>query len=149
MKELCSFGPWMKCNVNILYYVFKFPIMLEIILCYNKDIIPTWRVRKSVSQLTYFEKNYIFACYGWYEFCMNKRINCSIIRPASFVKTWNEKLKWNTDVYVRICRYDVYEYMYMIFFLWGCYVMKLHEVRVTKILVICLAIWHSCMNSWW
>ena len=47
----------MKCNVNIIYYVsFKLPIMLEIILCYNRDIIQAWRMRKSVSRLTHFEK---------------------------------------------------------------------------------------------
>jgi len=41
-------------------------------------------------------------------------------------------MKWNTDVNVWSCRYDVYEYMYMVFFLWGCHVMKLHEVMITK-----------------
>jgi hypothetical protein len=107
----------MKCNVNILYYVFKLPIMFEIILCYNRDIKPIWRVRKSISRLIYFEKNDIFTCYELYEFCMNRRVNRSISRPTSFVKTCNEKLKWNTNVYVRTCRYDVYEYTYMVLFL--------------------------------
>ena len=90
-----------------LYYVFKLLIMLEISLCCNKDIIPTQCVRKSISQLTHFENNYIFACYEWYEFCMNRCVNRSISRPIPFVKTCNEKLKWNTDVYVWTCRYDV------------------------------------------
>jgi hypothetical protein len=36
------------------------------------------------------------------------------------------------DVYVRTCTCDVYEYTYVVFFLWGCYVMKLHEVRINK-----------------
>jgi hypothetical protein len=51
-------------------------------------------------------------CYGWYEFCMNERVNHSISRPTPFVKTSNEKLKWNTDVNVRTSWYDVYEYTY-------------------------------------
>ena len=106
MKELCSFGSWMKCNVNIALLCFlKLPIMLEITLCCNRDIIPTWYVRKFVSRLTHFEKNYIFACYGWYEFCMNKHINRSISDPTPFVKTCNEKLKWNMDLYVITYRY--------------------------------------------
>jgi len=32
---------------------------------------------------------------------MNERVNHSISRPTPFVKTSNEKLKWNTDVNVR------------------------------------------------
>jgi hypothetical protein len=137
MKKLCFFDPWMKCNVNIvLLCFFKLPIMIEIILCCNRDIMPTWCVRKSVSRLTHFEKNYIFACYGWYEFCMNRRVNHSISRLAPFVKTCNEKLKWNTDMYVQTYRFDVYKYTYVVFFLWGCYVVKLHEVKITKVLVM-------------
>jgi hypothetical protein len=116
----------------LLYYVFKLLIMLEITLCCNMDIIPTWCVRKFVSQLTYFEKNYIFTCYRWCEFCINRRVNRSISRSTSFVKTCNEKLKWNMDVYVRICSYDVYEYTYVVFFLWGYYVVKLHEARMNE-----------------
>jgi hypothetical protein len=112
MKELCSFGPWMKCNVNIaLLYFLKVLIMLKITLCCNRDIIPTWCVRKSVSQLTFW-KEYIFTYYGWYKFCMNRRINHLISRPTPCVKTCNEKLKWDTEVYVPICRYDMYEWIY-------------------------------------
>jgi len=106
--------------------------MLEITLCCNRDIIPTWCVRKFVSRLSYFEKNYIFACYGWYELCINRRVNHSISRPTPFVKTCNEKLKWNTDVYMRTCRCDVYKYTYVVFFLWECYVVKLYEVRINE-----------------
>jgi hypothetical protein len=126
MKQLCSFGLWMKCNVDIAFYVFKLLIMLEITLCCNRDIIPTWCVRKSISQLTYFEKNCIFACYGWYELCMNRRFNRSISCPTPFVKTCNEKLKWNMDVYVQTCRCDMYEYTNVVLFLWGCYIVKLY-----------------------
>jgi hypothetical protein len=32
---------------------------------------------------------------------MNERVNRSISHPTPFVKTSNEKLKWNTDVNVR------------------------------------------------
>jgi len=32
---------------------------------------------------------------------MNEHVNHSISRPTSFVKTSNEKLKWNTDVNVQ------------------------------------------------
>jgi hypothetical protein len=32
---------------------------------------------------------------------MNERVNHSISRLTPFVKTSNEKLKWNTDVHVR------------------------------------------------
>jgi len=113
-------------------FFFKLPIMLEIALCCNRDIIPTWRVRKFILLLVHFEKNYIFACYKWYEFCLNIRVNRSISWPTSFVKTCNGKLKWNTNVYVWTCRYDVYEYTYVVFFLWGCYIMKLHKVRINK-----------------
>jgi hypothetical protein len=95
----------------LLYYVFKLLIMLEITLCCNKDIIPPWCVRKSISRLINFERNCIFACYGWYEFCMNRRINRSISHPTPFVKTCNEKLKWNMDVYVWTC------ISYVVFFL--------------------------------
>jgi hypothetical protein len=119
----------------LLYYVFKLLIMFEITLCCNKNIIPTWCVRKSISRLTHFEKNYIFACYGWYgwyEFYMNRRVNHSISRPTPFVKTCNEKFKWNMDLYVRICRYDVYEYTYVVFFLWECYVVKLYMVMINE-----------------
>jgi hypothetical protein len=113
MKELRSFDPWMKCNVNIALLCFlKLPIMLEITLCCNRFIIPTWCVRKFVSRFTHFEKNYIFACYGWYEFCMNGHVNHSISRLTPFVKTSNEKLKWNTNVVnVRTSWYDVYKCM--------------------------------------
>jgi hypothetical protein len=128
MKELCSFGPWMKCNVNIALLCFKLLIMLEIILCCNRDIIPTWCVRKFIPRLTHFEKNYIFVCYGWYKFCMNWRVNRSICHQTPFVKT----LKWNTDVHVRTCRYDVYEYTYVVFFLWGCYVVKLQDDKINE-----------------
>jgi hypothetical protein len=48
---------------------------------------------------------------------MNKHVNCLISCPTPFVKTCNEKLKWNMDVYVRTCIYEVYEYMYVVFFL--------------------------------
>jgi len=41
----------------------------------------------------HFEKNYIFACYGWYEFYINRRVNHSISRPNLDVKTSNEKFK--------------------------------------------------------
>jgi len=125
-------------NVTLimLYYVFKLLIMLEITLCCNRDIIPIWCVRKSISRFTDFEKNYIFACYGWYEFCLNRRVNRSISRPTPFVKTCNEKIKWKMDVYVRTYRYDVYEYTYVVFFLWECYVVNLHEVRIMKVLVV-------------
>jgi hypothetical protein len=116
----------------LLYYVFKLLIMLEITLCCNRNIIPTWCLKKSVSQLKHFEKNYIFVCYRWYEFCKNRRVNRSISHPTLFVKTCNEKLKWNTDVYVRTSRCDLYEYTYVVFFLWGCYVVKLHEVRINE-----------------
>jgi hypothetical protein len=116
----------------LLYYVFKLLIMLEITLCCNKDIIPTWCTRKSVLRLTHVEKNCIFACYGWCEFCMNRRVNHSISRPTPFVKTCNEKLKCNTDVYVLTCRCDVYEYTYVVFFLWGCYIVKLHEAKINE-----------------
>jgi hypothetical protein len=115
----------------LLHYVFKLPITLEITLCFNRDIIPTRCVRKSISWLTHFEKNYIFTCYRWYECCMTRRVNLSISHP-----TFNEKLKWNTDVNVRTCKYDVYEYTYVVFFLWGCHVVKLHEVRIMKVLVV-------------
>jgi hypothetical protein len=137
MIELRSFGPWMKYNTNIvLLCFFKLPIMLEIILCYNRDIIPTWCVGKSISQLTHCEKNYIYACYRWYEFCMNGHINHSISRPTLFVETSNEKLKWNTDVNVQTSWYDVYEYTYEVSILYGCHVVKLHEVRITKVLIV-------------
>ena len=126
MKELCSLVHEWNVTLILLYYVFKLLIMLEIILCYNRDIIPPWRVRKFVSRLTHFEKNCIFACYRWYEFYMNRRANRLISRPTPFVKTCNEKLKWNMDVYVWTCRCDMYEYMYVLFFLWGCNVVKLH-----------------------
>ena len=63
---------------------------------------------------------------------MNKCVNRSISCSTPFVKTCNEKLKWNTDVYVRTCRCDVYEYTYVVFFLWGCYVVKLHEVMINE-----------------
>jgi hypothetical protein len=43
---------------------------------------------------------------------MTRRVNLSISHP-----TFNEKLKWNTDVNVRTCKYDVYEYTYVVFFL--------------------------------
>jgi hypothetical protein len=116
MIELRSFGPWMKYNTNIvLLCFFKLPIMLEIILCYNRDIIPTWCVGKSISQLTHCEKNYIYACYRWYEFCMNGHVNHSISRPTLFVETSNEKLKWNTDVNVQRC---VWIYIWGIHFIW-------------------------------
>jgi hypothetical protein len=76
MIELRSFDPWMKYYTNIvLLSFFKLLIMLEIILCCNRDIIPTWYVGKYVSQLTHFEKNYIFTCYEWYEFYMNEHVN--------------------------------------------------------------------------
>jgi len=57
---------WSMNELLILfYYVFlKLSVMLEITLCFNRDIIPTWCVRKFVSRLTHFEKNYIFTCYG-------------------------------------------------------------------------------------
>jgi hypothetical protein len=48
---------------------------------------------------------------------MNKHVTRSISRPIPFVKTCNEKLKWDMDVYVRTCRYDMYEYMHVVFFL--------------------------------
>jgi len=48
---------------------------------------------------------------------MNKCVNHSISCPTPFVKTCNKKLKWNMDVHVLTCRYDVYEYMYMVSFL--------------------------------
>jgi len=48
---------------------------------------------------------------------MNRHVNRSISHPTSFVKTCNDKMKWNTDVNVRSCRYDVYEYTYVVFFL--------------------------------
>jgi hypothetical protein len=86
----------------LLYYVFKLPITFEITLCCNRDIIPTRCVRKSISWLTHFEKNYIFTCYRWYEFCMTRCVNLSISHPTPFVKTFNEKLKWNTNVNVRM-----------------------------------------------
>jgi hypothetical protein len=70
--------------------------------------------------------------YRWYEFCMNRWVNCSISRSTPFGKTCNEKLKWNTNVYVRTCRCDVYEYTYVVSFLRGCYVVKLHEVRINE-----------------
>ena len=41
-----------------------------------------------------------------------------------------------SHVYVRTCKYDVYEYTHVVFFLWGCYIVKLHEVRITKGLVV-------------
>jgi hypothetical protein len=135
MIELRSFGLWMKCDANIaLLCFFKLPIMLEIILCCSRDIIPTWCVGKSISQLTHCEKNYIFACYGWYEFCMNWRGNHSISRLTPFIETGNEKLKWNIDVNVRTSWYDVYEYTYEVLISWGCHVVKLHEVRIMKVL---------------
>jgi hypothetical protein len=99
--------------------------MLEITLCCNMDIIPPWCVRKSALRFAHFEKNHIFACNGWYEFRMNRHINHSISRLTPFIKTCNEK-------------YDVYEYTYVVFFLWGYYVVKLHEVRITKVLVVYL-----------
>jgi len=137
MIELRSFGPWMKCNANIvLLCFFKLPIMLEIILCYNRDIIPAWCVGKSILQLTHCEKNYIYACYRWYEFCINGHINHSISHPTPFVETSNEKLKWNTDVNVQTSWYDVYEYTYEAFILCGCHVVKLHEVRIIKVLIV-------------
>jgi hypothetical protein len=124
-------------TLMLLYYVFKLPIVLEIILCYNRDIIPTWCIRKFVSRHTHLEKNYIFVCYGWYELCMNRHVNRSISRPTPFVETCNEKkLKWNTYVNVRSCWYDVYEYTYAVFILWGCHVVKLHKVRIMKVLVV-------------
>jgi hypothetical protein len=67
---------------------------------------------------------------------MNKHVNRSISHPTPFVKTCNEKLKWDMDVYVRTCRYDMYEYTHVVFFLLGCYIMKLHEVRIMKVLVV-------------
>jgi hypothetical protein len=48
---------------------------------------------------------------------MNRHVNRSISRPTPFVKTCNEKLKWNIDVYVQTCSYVVYEYTYVVFFL--------------------------------
>jgi len=38
MKELCSFGQRVNCNVNIalLCFFFKLPIMPEITLCCNR-----------------------------------------------------------------------------------------------------------------
>jgi len=48
---------------------------------------------------------------------MNKHVTCSISRPTPFVKTCNEKLKWDMDVYVRTYRYDMYEYTHVVFFL--------------------------------
>jgi len=120
MKYLCSLGPWMKCNVNIT------------LLCCNRDIISTWSVRKSVPWLRYFEKNYIFTCHGWYELCMNGYVNRSIGRPTPFIKTRNENLKCNTNVHVRTCSYDVYEYTYVVFVLWGCYIVKSHEDTINK-----------------
>jgi hypothetical protein len=48
---------------------------------------------------------------------MNKHVNRSISRPIPFVKTCNEKLKWDTDVYMRTFRYDMYEYTHVVFFL--------------------------------
>jgi hypothetical protein len=48
---------------------------------------------------------------------MNRCVNRSISHPTFFVKNRNDKMKWNTDVNVRSCRYDVYEYMYVVFFL--------------------------------
>jgi hypothetical protein len=93
MIELHSFGPWIKCYANIvLLCFFKLPIMLEIILWCNMDIIPTWCVGKSISQLTHFEKNYICTCYEWYEFYMNGYVN-QISRPTPFLETSNEN--WN------------------------------------------------------
>jgi hypothetical protein len=53
----------MKSNINvpliIHFYVFKLVIMLQIILCHNKDVTPIMYVRKSGPWLTPFEKNYI------------------------------------------------------------------------------------------
>jgi hypothetical protein len=137
MIKLRSFGTWMKCNANIaLLCFFLLPIMLEIILCCNRDVIPTWCVRKSISQLTHFEKNYIFARYGWYEFYINRHVNHSISRSNPVVKTSNKKFKWKMDVNVWTCWYDVYEYTYEVFILWRCHIMKLYEVRITKVLVV-------------
>jgi hypothetical protein len=90
--------------------------MLEITLCWNKDIIPTWCVRKFVSQLTHFEKN-IYSYVTGDELCMNKHVTRSISCPTPFVKTCNEKLKWDMDVDVRTYRYDMYEYTHVVFFL--------------------------------
>jgi hypothetical protein len=109
--------------------------MLGITLCCNRDIISTWSVRKSVLRLGYFEKNYIFTCYEWYELCMNGYVSRSIGRPTPFVKTCNENLKWNMNVHVRTCSYDVYEYTYVVFVLWECYVVKSHEDRINKSII--------------
>ena len=136
MKELCSFGPWVKCNVNIvLLCFFKLPIMLEITLCCNRDIIPTWCIRKSISRPTHLKRiiySYVMGDMSsiWTD------VYRSISHPTAFVKTCNDKMKWNTNVNVRSCRYDVYEYTYVVFFLWGCHVVKLHKVRITKVLVV-------------
>jgi len=48
---------------------------------------------------------------------MNRHVNRSISRLTPFVKICNKKLKWNTDVCARTCKYDVYEYTYVVFFL--------------------------------
>jgi len=67
---------------------------------------------------------------------MNRRVNHSISRPTPFIKTCNEKLKWDTDVYMQTCRYDMYECTHVVFFLRGCYTVKLHKVKITKVLVM-------------
>jgi hypothetical protein len=48
---------------------------------------------------------------------MNRHVNRSISHLTPFVKTCNDKMKWNMDVNVRSCRNDVYEYTYVVFFL--------------------------------
>jgi len=67
---------------------------------------------------------------------MNKHVIRSISRSTPFVKTCNEKLKWDTDMYVQTCRYDMSEYTHAVFFLSRCYIMKLYEVGITKVLVV-------------
>jgi hypothetical protein len=128
MIELRFFGPWMKCNANIvLLYFFKFSIMLGIILCCNRDIIPTWWVGKSVSQLTHFERTiYSHVMSDMSSIWTDVLITKLVVRPL-FVKSSNEKLKWNMDVNVRTSWYDVclYIYIYIYIYKWGIHLIRM------------------------
>ena len=138
MKELCSFGPWMKCKINIVLLCFlKLLIILEITLCCNRDIIPTWYVRKFVLRLTHFEKQFIYShvmddmSFAW----TNVLITQLVIQPflqILVMKNWNRTRMWMYEQVDMICmniqiRYSFNEDVV----LW-----KLHVVRIPKVLVV-------------
>ena len=56
--------------------------MLEITLCCNRDIIPTWNIRKFVLRLTHFEMNYISALLAFYDrFVLTRK--CTSVRCSN------------------------------------------------------------------